>query len=266
MAAARAAAADDFVYSLPAGYDTELGPQGVGLSGGQRQRIGIARTLLRDPALLVLDEPTTALDRDNEARVMDGLAELMRGRTTILITHSLELARGADRVVVMRDGRIVADGAPGEVIPDEGSFRRLADGPSPGAVAAPRPGHRPGPPRLAALLDPARWPPRRAGRFPRSGRSARSPSAAWSTRPASGWRCTTAARWTARAMTSWPRASPAWTWPPSWASAATRRWRAASPTGPRAASRCATIRSSALCSPGCRSTCACRPCSSPPPG
>jgi ATP-binding cassette, subfamily B, bacterial len=146
VAAARAAAADDVIASLPAGYATELGPQGVGLSGGQRQRIGIARTLLRDPPILVLDEPTTALDRESEARLMDGLRELMKGRTTILITHALELARGADRVVVMREGRVVADGPPAEILPDEGSLRRLA-----GAPAAPS---DPALPQMDRLLDP----------------------------------------------------------------------------------------------------------------
>jgi ABC-type multidrug transport system fused ATPase/permease subunit len=99
VAAARAAAAHDFVLTLPLGYDTELGPQGVALSGGQRQRIGVARTILRDPPVLVLDEPTTGLDAVSEAAVLDGLQALMRGRTTILITHSPRLARTADRVV-----------------------------------------------------------------------------------------------------------------------------------------------------------------------
>ena len=92
-AVARAAAADDFIRGLPEGYDTDLGPQGVALSGGQRQRIGVARTLLRDPPVLVLDEPTTGLDAAAEAAVLDGLQALMRGRTTILITHSPRLAR-----------------------------------------------------------------------------------------------------------------------------------------------------------------------------
>jgi ATP-binding cassette, subfamily B, bacterial len=150
VAAARAAAADDVVEALPAGYETELGPQGVGLSGGQRQRIGIARTLLRDPPILVLDEPTTALDVEAEARLMDGLRELMSGRTTILITHSLELARGADRVVVMREGRIVAHGPPADVIPDEGSFRSLAGIPRRTADPAVDPGF----PWVERLLDP----------------------------------------------------------------------------------------------------------------
>jgi ATP-binding cassette subfamily B protein len=103
---ARAAAAHEFITRLPDGYDTELGPQGVGLSGGQRQRIGIARTLLRDPPILLLDEPTTGLDAENEASVLDGLAALMRGRTTILVTHSQRLARTADRIIELEHGRI----------------------------------------------------------------------------------------------------------------------------------------------------------------
>ena len=89
----------DFIRGLPEGYDTDLGPQGVALSGGQRQRIGIARTLLRNPPVLVLDEPTTGLDAVAETAVLDGLKALMDGRTTILITHSQRLADTADRVV-----------------------------------------------------------------------------------------------------------------------------------------------------------------------
>ena len=106
VAVARAAAAHEFIAGLPDGYDTELGPQGVALSGGQRQRLGIARTLLRDPPILLLDEPTTGLDADSEAAVLDGLETLMAGRTTVLITHSPRLARTAERVVVLDGGRI----------------------------------------------------------------------------------------------------------------------------------------------------------------
>ncbi len=106
--AARAAAAHEFITALPHGYETQLGPQGVGLSGGQRQRIGIARTLLRDPPILLLDEPTTGLDGHSEAAVREGLSRLMRGRTTILITHSHGLARMADRIVELHDGRLAA--------------------------------------------------------------------------------------------------------------------------------------------------------------
>src|SRR5207249_1954376 len=92
MAAAKAAGAHGFVSELPEGYDTPLGPRGVSLSGGQRQRIAVARTLLRDPSVLVLDEPTTGLDAESEARVLQGLDVLMRGRTTLVITHSSALA------------------------------------------------------------------------------------------------------------------------------------------------------------------------------
>jgi ATP-binding cassette, subfamily B, bacterial len=118
-AAARAAGAHDFIVELPAGYDTMLGPQAVALSGGQRQRIAIARTLLRDPAVLILDEPTTGLDAPSEAAVLAGLDELMRGRTTFVITHSDRLAHTAERVVVVDAGRIAADGSPEEVLAHE---------------------------------------------------------------------------------------------------------------------------------------------------
>jgi ATP-binding cassette, subfamily B, bacterial len=108
VAAARSAAAHEFVCGLPMGYDTDLGPQGLALSGGQRQRIGVARTLLRDPPILILDEPTTGLDAASETAVLDGLQALMRGRTTILITHSPRLARTADRILELTDGRVRA--------------------------------------------------------------------------------------------------------------------------------------------------------------
>jgi ABC-type multidrug transport system fused ATPase/permease subunit len=114
--AAQAVAADEFIRALPAGYETELGPQGVGLSGGQRQRIGLARTLVRDPQILVLDEPTTGLDAESEAQVIAGLGALISDRTTILMTHSMPLAAAADEVVVLDGGRIVARGAPAAIL------------------------------------------------------------------------------------------------------------------------------------------------------
>ena len=153
--AARAADAEHFVTALPGGFDATLGPQGIGLSGGQRQRIGIARVLLRDPPILVLDEPTTGLDAASEAQVMDGLAALMRDRTTILITHSMALARQADRVVVIEAGRIAQQGAPDELLSEPGAFRRLAA--EQGLVARRRrtaPPPDPAVPALRTLLDP----------------------------------------------------------------------------------------------------------------
>ncbi|HET6665733.1 MAG TPA: ABC transporter ATP-binding protein [Intrasporangium sp.] len=124
---ARAAGALPFIQALPDGFETLLGPGGVGLSGGQRQRIGIARVLLRDPPVLVLDEPTTGLDPASEALVMAGLNRLIEGRTTILITHSTALARSADHVAVMAAGRVIEYGVPERLLSSNSAFRRLTD-------------------------------------------------------------------------------------------------------------------------------------------
>jgi ATP-binding cassette, subfamily B, bacterial len=125
VAAAKAAGADDFISRLPNGYDEPLGPQGVGLSGGQRQRLGVARVLLRNPPILLLDEPTTGLDALSEANLVDSLRALMRGRTTIIVTHSMSLAATADRVLVVDSGRIVQHGAPATLLAERGPFRRM---------------------------------------------------------------------------------------------------------------------------------------------
>jgi ATP-binding cassette subfamily B protein len=125
VAAAVAAGAHDFIEGLPQGYETPLGPRGVALSGGQRQRIAIARTVLRDPPVLLLDEPTSGLDAASEAEALRGLERLMSGRTTILITHSLELARDVDRAVVLEDGRLVDDGEPARLLAEGGPFSRM---------------------------------------------------------------------------------------------------------------------------------------------
>jgi ATP-binding cassette subfamily B protein len=123
--AATAAGAAEFIEALPEGYDTVLGPGGLGLSGGQRQRLGIARVLLRDPPVLILDEPTTGLDATSERRVLGGISSLMRGRTTVLITHSMTLARQADLVAVLHEGRIVEAGEPAILLSSGAEFRHL---------------------------------------------------------------------------------------------------------------------------------------------
>jgi ABC-type multidrug transport system fused ATPase/permease subunit len=110
VAAAQLANAHEFIVRLPAGYDTPVGERGVTLSGGQRQRIGIARTLIRNAPILILDEPTAALDPESESLVMEGLFRLMRGRTVIMITHRLDTLRDADAILVLRDGVIVERG------------------------------------------------------------------------------------------------------------------------------------------------------------
>ena len=123
-AAAEVACADEFIRELPEGYDTELGERGAGLSTGQRQRISIARAILKDAPILVLDEPTAALDAETEARLIRNLAQWGRGRCVFLITHRLSTIRMADQIVFLRDGRIVEKGAHEELMAREGSAYR----------------------------------------------------------------------------------------------------------------------------------------------
>jgi subfamily B ATP-binding cassette protein MsbA len=106
--AAKLANAHDFVSAMPQGYDTLVGERGVTVSGGQRQRIGIARALIRNSPILILDEPTAALDTESERLVMEGLSKLMKGRTVITIAHRLSTIRDADKIIVL-DGGIVAE-------------------------------------------------------------------------------------------------------------------------------------------------------------
>jgi ATP-binding cassette subfamily B protein/subfamily B ATP-binding cassette protein MsbA len=114
--AARAANAHEFIVELPEGYDTVVGERGVTLSGGQRQRLSIARAFVKDAPILVLDEPTSALDADNERAILDALARLMKGRTTLIIAHRLSTVRHADRIVVLQDGRVAEQGSHGELL------------------------------------------------------------------------------------------------------------------------------------------------------
>jgi ATP-binding cassette subfamily B protein len=123
--AARAAGIDDFIRNLPQQFDTPVGERGMALSAGERQRIAIARAFLADPAVLVLDEPTAALDPVSERQVVTGYEAIMKGRTTILISHRLELACQADRVVVLDGARIVESGSPHELRRLQGSFAKL---------------------------------------------------------------------------------------------------------------------------------------------
>jgi ATP-binding cassette subfamily B protein len=133
--AARRALADDFIRELPEGYDTVLGDRGSTLSGGQRQRIAIARALLRDAPIVVLDEATTGLDPDSKARVTESIDMLTQGRTTIAITHDPTTIQAADRILWIEDGRIVEDGDPALLLARDDS--RLARWMS---TAAPRAG------------------------------------------------------------------------------------------------------------------------------
>jgi subfamily B ATP-binding cassette protein MsbA len=122
LRAARIARCDDFVRELPDRYDTIVGERGVKLSGGQRQRVAIARAILADPRILILDEATSSLDSESEAAIQEGLAELMKGRTTFVIAHRLSTIRNADTILVLEGGQIIEQGDHGELLARGGRY------------------------------------------------------------------------------------------------------------------------------------------------
>ncbi|BAS28888.1 ABC transporter ATP-binding protein [Limnochorda pilosa] len=124
-AAARAANAHDFIMELPQGYETRVGERGATLSGGQRQRIAIARALLRDPRLLILDEATSSLDAPSERLVQEALERLMRDRTSFVVAHRLSTVVAADRILVVDGGRVVEEGTHAELMNRRGLYRSL---------------------------------------------------------------------------------------------------------------------------------------------
>ncbi len=125
VAAAKLANADEFIVRMPHGYDTMVGERGDTLSGGQRQRIGIARALIRNSPILILDEPTAALDTESEQLVIEGLERLMKGRTVIMIAHRLSTIRDADKIIVLKDGVVAEEGTNAELLAKGGVYAEL---------------------------------------------------------------------------------------------------------------------------------------------
>jgi ATP-binding cassette subfamily B protein len=143
-AAARAAQIHDLIASLPDGYDTPVGERGYRFSGGEKQRIAIARTILRNPPVLILDEATSALDNETERAVQQSLDELSRGRTTIAIAHRLSTIRDSDQILVLDRGRIVERGTHDELLALDGRYVDFLTGASVAAdVFAPAGGEEP---------------------------------------------------------------------------------------------------------------------------
>jgi len=125
VAAARAAAIHDVILTFPNGYDTLIGEKGVTLSGGQRQRIAIARTLLKDPRLLILDAATSSVDTETEIQIDAALDRLMEGRTSFIIAHRIQSVMQADLILVLDGGRVVQQGTHEMLVQEEGLYKTI---------------------------------------------------------------------------------------------------------------------------------------------
>lgn len=126
-AAAKAANCDEFVHRLPQGYNTPIGENGAKLSGGERQRISIARALLKDAPIILLDEATASLDVENETKVQGALSRLLAGKTVLVIAHRMRTVEAADKIVVLTDGRVAEEGTPAELMDKNGLYRRMVE-------------------------------------------------------------------------------------------------------------------------------------------
>lgn len=127
LAAAKAANCDEFVRKLPKGYNTPIGENGVKLSGGERQRISIARALLKDAPIVLLDEATASLDVENETKVQGALSRLLTGKTVLVIAHRMRTVEAADKIVVLADGKVAEEGSPAELMAKGGIYRCMVE-------------------------------------------------------------------------------------------------------------------------------------------
>lgn len=126
-AAAKAANCDEFIHRLPQGYNTPIGENGAKISGGERQRISIARALLKDAPIVLLDEATASLDVENETKVQGALSRLLAGKTVLVIAHRMRTVEAADKIVVLADGRVAEEGTPAELMDKNGLYRRMVE-------------------------------------------------------------------------------------------------------------------------------------------
>ena len=128
LAAARAANCDEFINKLADGYQTMIGENGSRLSGGERQRISIARALLKDAPIVLMDEATASLDVENETKVQEALTRLLAGKTVLVIAHRMRTVENADKIVVLADGKVAEEGSPAELRAKEGGlFRHMSE-------------------------------------------------------------------------------------------------------------------------------------------
>ena len=125
VAAAKAANAHDFILDFPEGYDTPVGERGLRVSGGERQRLSIARAILRNPRILILDEATASVDTETEAQIQDAIARLIEGRTTFAIAHRLSKLKNANRLLILDKGELAEIGTHDELIQRDGIYARL---------------------------------------------------------------------------------------------------------------------------------------------
>ena len=127
LAAARAAQCEEFISRLPEGYQTRIGENGSTLSGGERQRLSIARALLKDAPIILMDEATASLDVENETLVQEAISNLVKDKTVLIIAHRMRTVAGADQIIVLKDGCVAEQGTPEKLLEENGIYRHMTE-------------------------------------------------------------------------------------------------------------------------------------------